>query len=150
LLLITFGTSFAAVAKPGLTPASPFAYGTQLYVGATPGCNAGVVTTNTYHLRCNTTVVGYAIDRESTLANPAGFVEIYVGIEQNKNAGVVTSSINHLNGRTRSIGFLSIEPFDGGVRLYRGVTPGCNAGVISTGPSHMGCSSRLMGYAIPR
>ncbi len=51
------GTLQTTAAKPPPTVNR----GTPLYVGITPYCNAGVVTTNSRHLNCATQFIGYAV-----------------------------------------------------------------------------------------
>jgi hypothetical protein len=103
--------------------------GSPLYVGAQPGCNAGIVTVDPGYKGCATTPIGATVGQQSGSA----------GLLYAARDGTVTTSPGG-----QPIGYL-VPAQAGGTRLYVGSQPGCNAGVVTNNPSHLNCATAGIG-----
>lgn len=122
---------------PSPTPAPIIKVKTPIYVGVTPGCNAGIAALNDFHLNCTNLPIGNLIEE-----GPASNQKLYVGITPNVNAGVITTKPNFKGGATIEIGFTVKDAFKqpNSIPLY--VVAGCgnNDGEVTTTPWHKHCN----------
>lgn len=130
-LLFSIATcAFASIASAAST----------LFVGTTPGCNQGIVTTDPNLMGCSTAPYGNpGPQRYSTVA-------LFSGLTPGVNAGLVSTYPDFLGGTTRFIGYAVLNG-DPTKRLYGGAVEGCNKGYISNDPNFRGCATSFIGYA---
>jgi hypothetical protein len=126
-----------------------------LFVGQTPGCNAGIVSNHEGHLNCVNTPIGF-----TTKEGPAAEQRLFLGIVPGVNAGVITTKPAGgvelaLGGvippGTRDYGYTIKEDFKlpESVALYVVIGCGKNDGEVTTNQYHKNCKTIPIGYTLP-
>jgi hypothetical protein len=132
--------------SPPLVPTLKLEKLNPLYVGATPNCNAAIVTSHQNHLNCTNLPLGYTIKN-----GEAAQQLLYLGNQANVNAGVVTTKVNFKGGTTTEWGYTIRDSYkvNASVLLYVVVGCGDNDGEVTSNSNHKNCPTTPIGYAHP-
>ncbi|MFH1342987.1 MAG: hypothetical protein ABIL01_17555 [Pseudomonadota bacterium] len=117
----------------------------HLYVGTTPGVNAGEITSNPAHKNGATLDYGWSIR-----TGPRAGTGIFMGQTPGLNAAIATTNQGlWRGGQTAQYGFALKQDDEYAAKdlpLYVGVGGRCS-GAIANNPAHQGCNMQLFGYA---